>query len=42
MGYIIKKIAMKIGEAAGKIDASNALEQLNANEIIGIIKDIIL
>lgn len=42
MGYILRKIALKIGETAGKIDATNVLEQLNANEIISIIKDIVL
>lgn len=42
MGYIIKKIALKIGEAAGKIDSTNVLEQLNAHEIVTLIKDIIL
>lgn len=42
MGYFIKKLALKLGEHAGKIDASNVLEQLNANEIVTLIKDILL
>lgn len=42
MGYFIKKLALKLGEHASKIDASNVLEQLNANEIVTLIKDILL
>lgn len=42
MGYIFKKLALKLGEHANKIDASNVLEQLSANDIVTLIKEIIL
>lgn len=42
VGYFLKRIALKLGEHANKIDASNILEQLSANDIVTLIKDIIL
>lgn len=40
MGVIIRKLAVKVVEKASKVDASDAFVQLNANDVITVIKSI--
>ena len=41
MGFIIKKIARRIAEKASVIDPSDVMAQINADDLLHIIKDLI-
>ena len=42
MGFFIKKIMQRLAEKATVIDPSDVMTQLNADDILHILKDLLL